>query len=242
LKRIMVFRHLDIETLGLWEEVLVEHNIEYKYFDTYKEEFPEDNSNFSHLIVLGGPQSVNEIEKYGFIKRELETLENFMKTEKPVLGVGLGAQMIAKVLGSKVYKSVPEIGWIEVNMTRYALIDYLFSHFPRSLRVFTWHEETFDLPAGALRLAYSEWVPNQAFVYRNNVYALQFHLEMTPTMLIRWRNFYKTQNIRKPSIEGLPGFVPDGMYLPSSWEFFKRFITIPRGGKNEEDRSGDKTL
>ncbi len=234
MKTILVFRHLDIESLGLWEEVALEHDVNFHYYDTYKENFPNNLEEYSHLVVLGGPQSVNEVEKYSFINRELEIIETFIKSGKPTIGVGLGAQMIAKVLGAKVYKSVPEIGWIEITMTRYALIDYLFSHFPRTLRVFTWHEETFDLPQGALRLAYSEWVPNQAFVYQKHVYALQFHLEITPTMLLRWRNFYKTKDIRRPSIEGLPGFVPDGMYLPSSWEFFKRFLTIPREGEANE--------
>lgn len=228
MKKLMVFRHVEIETLGLWEEVAWEEGANVKYYDTFKEEFPDSIDDFSHLVILGGPQSVNEIEKFGFIKKELEVIEKFFLKSKPVLGIGLGAQMIAKVLGAKVYKSVPEIGWVEVEMTRYALIDYLFSHFPKSLRVFTWHEETFDLPSGAIRLAYNEWVPNQAFVYKNIIYAVQFHLEMTPSMLLRWRNYYKQEKLRNPSIKGLPGFVPDGMYLPTSWEFFKRFLILPR--------------
>ncbi len=223
---IAVFRHVEVEDLGMWEDVLKEANVEFRYFDVSKEEFPDNIKEYSHLIVLGGPQSVNDLEKHSFIKKELLILEDFVKEDKPTLGVCLGAQMIAKVLGSRVYKGVREIGWIDVTLTRPALVDYLFSHFPKTLKVFQWHEETFDLPARCVRLASSKFVPNQAFRYGNNVYAIQFHLEVTPSMVAKWKEYYKDYLAQVDA--AIPSFFPEGGYFPVSWEFFKRFLQLPR--------------
>ncbi|MGA9623052.1 MAG: hypothetical protein WBQ65_01170, partial [Bryobacteraceae bacterium] len=103
------------------------------------------------------------------------------------LGVCLGAQLIAKALGAKVYRNpVKEIGWFEIHFTGAAARDPLFAGVGPSETVFHWHGETFDLPPGAERLAYSEACRNQAFRFAAGVFGLQFHLEVTPAMIEDW--------------------------------------------------------
>lgn len=223
---IAVFRHVEVETLGMWENVIAEEGESYRYFDVAKNEFPESIDDFSHFVILGGPQSVTELEKYGYLRKEMAIVEKIIEKDKPLLGVCLGAQIIAKVLGSKVYKGVQEFGWVEIELTRPALVDYLFAHFPKKFKVFQWHEETFDLPHNAVRLASSKYVPNQAFRYKRNIYGVQFHLEVTPPMVTKWREFYRDYLL---SIDAhIPSFFPDGSYFSISWEFFKRFIQLAK--------------
>lgn len=113
---VAVIRNVEVEGLGLWEEVLREEEAEYRYFDAFKDELP-DNNSFSHLVVLGGPQSANEEYKYPYLTKEMKLIEKCIEKEKPVLGVCLGAQLIAKTLGAKIYKGTPEFGWYDVELT-----------------------------------------------------------------------------------------------------------------------------
>ncbi len=220
-------RNVEVEGLGLWEEVLREEGYPYRYFDAYKDEVPDSDDGYTHLVILGGPQSVNDAEKHRYIRKEMNLVEKFISKNKPVLGVCLGAQIIARVLGSKVYKGAREIGWAKIELTRPALVDYLFAFFPKSVRVFHFHEETFDLPSKSIRLASSKLVPNQAFRYNKNVYAIQFHIEVTPTMINHWKEYYRDYLSQIGQLE-LPSFVPDGSYFPLSWELFRRFIQLPQ--------------
>ncbi len=223
---IAVIKNIEIEALGLWEEVLREEGYPYRYFEAYKDEFPSSTDDYTHLVVLGGPQSANDDSRFPYIKRELELIERFIRSDKPVLGVCLGAQLIARVLGARVYKGPVEIGWFNIELTRPALIDYLFAFFPKRVKVFQFHDETFDLPHSCVRLASSNLVPNQAFKYGRAVYGLQFHLEITPTMIHHWREYYRDYLAERKEFE-IPSFVPDGTYFPLSWEFFRRFIQLP---------------
>jgi GMP synthase-like glutamine amidotransferase len=106
---------------------------------------------------------------------------------KPVLGVCLGAQLIAKALGARVYaNSVKEIGWAPVSFADAALRDPLFTGLAEAEVIFHWHGETFDLPAGAELLASSVACRHQAFRVSDRIYGLQFHLEVTPSMIVEW--------------------------------------------------------
>lgn len=129
------------------------------------------------LIVLGGPMSVNDEGRLPWLVPEKQALRDCIARGIPVLGVCLGAQLIASALGARVYRAPrPEIGWFPIEAVPAPEGTF---RLPPTCRVFHWHGETFDLPAGAVRLARSEACENQAFQFGRHVLALQFHLEMT---------------------------------------------------------------
>jgi len=153
------------------------------------ESFP-DLSQIDWLIILGGPMSVNDSEKYPWINTEKKFILNAINTGKTVIGICLGSQFIASVLGAGVYKNKEkEIGWFPINNT--ASADNFLFHDEKEYNVFHWHGETFDLPDNSILLASSEACINQAFLYGNTVLGLQFHFEVTDDSLAQMLTFGK---------------------------------------------------
>ena len=136
--------------------------------------FPE---TFDALVVMGGSMSVHDEAQYPWLVAEKKLIERSIHSGKSVLGVCLGAQMLADVLGARVYRNKEkEIGWFPV---RHVQEESVAAGLPRTFTAFHWHGETFDLPAGAVHLAESEGCANQAFEFGGKTLALQFHLEVT---------------------------------------------------------------
>jgi GMP synthase-like glutamine amidotransferase len=134
---------------------------------------------FDLLIVMGGPMSVNEEDRFPWLRTEKQFIRHTIESGKAVLGICLGAQLIASALGEAVYPNRrKEIGWFPIKGIPHQL-ETTF-HFPPSMEAFHWHGETFDLPDGAVLLATSEACKNQAFQFGPAVIGLQFHLETTP--------------------------------------------------------------
>jgi GMP synthase (glutamine-hydrolysing) len=134
--------------------------------------------DFDWLIILGGPMNIYETEKYFWLTEEKRFIEQAIKNGKTVIGICLGAQLIADVLGAKVTRNAfQEIGWYPVELTTDSAI---FHSLPQRFNALHWHGDTFDLPRGAVHLAKSNACENQAFVYGEKVLSLQFHLEATP--------------------------------------------------------------
>jgi GMP synthase (glutamine-hydrolysing) len=132
------------------------------------------------LVVMGGPMNVHEEAKHPWLTREKRFIGAAIAGGRRVLGVCLGAQLVAEVLGARVYANTEkEIGWFAIEPTEAAAASGLFSRFPQRLEVFHWHGDTFDIPAGALHVARSKSCAHQAFVYAERVVGLQFHLETT---------------------------------------------------------------
>lgn len=179
---ILVLRHEPFEHLGYFAAILREQAISFSYKDLGE---PLDLDGHSGLIVMGGPQSANDSSPA--LSVELGLIAQAIRAGVPVLGICLGAQLIAKALGARVYANAEkEIGWAPVYFTPAAEDDALFSGLPSPSVFFHWHGETFDLPAGAEWLAFSNRCRRQAFRYAGNVYGIQFHPEITPEMIIDW--------------------------------------------------------
>jgi GMP synthase (glutamine-hydrolysing) len=147
--------------------------------------------SFTHLIIMGGPMAVYERHRYSYLADEALLIDAAIKANKYVLGVCLGAQMVAHVLGARVYPGqVKEIGWQEVAMTPDGMSDPVMSALAlpdrNAAQVFQWHGDTFDLPRNTAWLASSDLFPNQAFRYADRVYAIQFHIEVTPAIVLDW--------------------------------------------------------
>ena len=188
MKTVLVLQHVPHEGPGSLNSLLQTagfriHTLKF-WPEAETEPAPE---NYQGLIVLGGPMGVYEADKYRHLAGEKMLIERAVKDNLPVLGICLGAQLIANALGARVYPSgIKEIGWYDLAPTADGKNDPLFHHLSANEKVFQWHGDTFDLPNGAVHLASSPLCANQAFRYGRNVYALQFHLEVDAKMIDAW--------------------------------------------------------
>lgn len=175
--------HVPFEGIGCIADWVEKNNFQYKETRLWESvAFPEPE-NLDALIIMGGPMSVNDDKKHNWLCREKFFIESAINHGKQVLGICLGSQLIANVLGAKVYPNKhKEIGWFPVRMNENAANTHL-DFFPKEFITFHWHGDTFDLPMGATHIAQSEACLHQAFTYGDNVVGLQFHPEMTQTSM-----------------------------------------------------------
>jgi GMP synthase (glutamine-hydrolysing) len=188
MEEILVFQHDPFEDLGVFAAVLERQAANYRIIRLFHGETPtEDWERTKALIVLGGPMGVEDEEAYPFLHWEKRIIHAAIDEGVAILGVCLGAQLIASALGTSVYHGrVREIGWSPVSITPHGQVDSLLGYLPENATVFQWHSDGFDLPAGAIRLASSTNYETQAFRLGRTIYGLQFHLEVTPRMIERW--------------------------------------------------------
>jgi GMP synthase (glutamine-hydrolysing) len=184
--RALVFRHTPVDGLGLIASALAAQGILHQYADLYAHPCAESLVNEADaLVFMGGPMSANDNLPY--IQREIQYIRHARERGQMVLGVCLGAQLIAKAFGASVHANrVKEIGWAPVTFTPAAESDPLFAGLHDAEMIFHWHGETFTLPPGAELLASSDACRHQAFRVGNRIYGLQFHLEVTPPMIAEW--------------------------------------------------------
>ena len=130
------------------------------------------------LIIMGGPMNIYEDQKYSWLTKEKIFIEQAIKQDKFVTGICLGAQLIADILGAKIYKgNEKEIGWHSISLTEEADRSPLFNTLPKTFTVFHWHGDVYEIPTSATHIASSKGCENQAFEYQDRVIALQFHME-----------------------------------------------------------------
>jgi len=187
MKTAAVIRHVHFEDLGTFAEPLTRAGYEFQYYDAGVHALPaRDPAAIDLLVVLGAPVGVYEEEKYPFLRDEIDLLAARLSAGRPTFGICLGAQLIARALGAKVYPSgVKEIGWGPVELTQAAGATPL-RHLANA-SVLHWHGDTFDLPQGATHLASTTICRNQAFSIGSNILAVQFHPEADPAAGIeRW--------------------------------------------------------
>lgn len=188
--KVMVFQHVPAEPLGTLDPMLRNrgHRIRYVNFNRDPDAQP-DVSRYDALIVLGGPQMPDQGDLHPHLNVEMRCIEEALKREIPVLGICLGAQLLAYTLGGGVRPMKEwEIGWYDLEPTAQSAADPLFCALVEPHPVFQWHGYTFDLPTEAVHLAHSSTCENQAFRYGRNAYGLQCHLELDERLINRWLN------------------------------------------------------
>jgi GMP synthase-like glutamine amidotransferase len=182
--RFHCLQHVPFETPGnieVWAKQKG-HAISFTFFFN-KGELPSVDE-FDALLIMGGPMSVHDENDFAWLIKEKEFIAAAIREHKKILGICLGAQLIADVLGAKVYSNKDkEIGFMPVHFNEDALKKPFFTNFNPEETVFHWHGETFDLPDEAVLLASTETCTNQAFMIGDNITGLQFHLEVTPEIV-----------------------------------------------------------
>lgn len=176
--RIHFLQHVSFENLANIEKWAKSKNFPVSKTLLYENtEFPDINS-FDLLVILGGPMNIYEEEKFGWLKEEKEFINQAIKQDKYILGICLGAQLLADCLGARVYQNNhKEIGFFPIELSDETANLSLFKGFPQVLDVFHWHGDAFDLPENSVLIASSEACANQGFIYNDKIIGLQFHLE-----------------------------------------------------------------
>lgn len=186
--RLLVFQHVAAEPLGTLDALIRArgHRIRFHNFERQPDAKPSVD-RYRGLIVLGGPMNVEDQHRRPHLTTELQAIESALRQGKPVLGICLGAQLIAHALGSPVRRHVQhEIGWYDLLTTSAGRADPVLGVLGDRAPVFQWHSRTYELPHGAAQLARTATCEQQAFRYGTNVYGFQFHLEADAALIERW--------------------------------------------------------
>ena len=178
--KIHYFQHVPYEGLGNIEGWIRSKNYTLSATRFYDADPLPELDAIDWLIIMGGPMGVYEDKKYPWLTAEKSFIEASIKAGKKVLGICLGAQLIASALGAKIYPHIhKEIGWFPLRLTDEGIVSAVLKGFPAELLAFHWHGDTFSFPGGAERLAETTACRNQAFAFGNKVIGLQFHLDVT---------------------------------------------------------------
>ncbi|MFC3816644.1 type 1 glutamine amidotransferase [Lysobacter sp. GCM10012299] len=186
--RLLVFQHVAAEPLGTLDPLIRRrgHRIRFANFER-QPDFQPNVDRYRGLIVLGGPMNVEDQAQRPHLRTELMAIERMLEQGKPVLGICLGAQLLAHVLGAPVRRHhQPEIGWYPLQTTAAGRADPVLSPLGETAPVFQWHRYSFEVPREAEHLARTDGCEQQAFRYGDNAYGFQFHLEMDERLIERW--------------------------------------------------------
>ncbi len=205
MKRLLVFQHVPHEILGTFDPLLKESGFRIRYINFGRTPDAEPKvAKYDGLIVLGGPMCISQRENYPHLNTEIAAIREAMELDMPILGICLGAQLIAAALHARVHRNpVKEIGWYDVCATEAGKQDPLFRFFDGDEKIFQWHGDTFEIPHGAVHLASSPDCRNQAFRIGDRIYGLQFHLEVDAALIERW---LKTP-VHMRELEALPAAI-----------------------------------
>ncbi|MYB89812.1 MAG: type 1 glutamine amidotransferase [Proteobacteria bacterium] len=217
-------KHVPFEGLGSMENIFVSEGHRLSNTCLYLEQPLPPVHSFDALIIMGGPMGVHDTARHPWLVREKEFVESAMRRQIPVLGVCLGAQLLAEVLGARVSKNIhEEIGWFPVQRTQ-ELHGTCAQDFPASFEALHWHGDTFSIPSGATNFIASEGCANQAFVYGDHALALQFHLEMLPSHVQAIYQACGDPNQTGPFVQGLDEMLAPAEKFCQAHRILKEFI------------------
>ncbi|MCX5804027.1 MAG: type 1 glutamine amidotransferase [Proteobacteria bacterium] len=187
-RKIVIIKHVEREGAGLLEDFFKNDGWELEFVELEKgDRLPEHLDGVAGIILLGGPMNVYQEDGHPFLKDEDRLITRSLVEEIPILGICLGAQLLAKACDARVEKATQkEIGWYPAELTDKGKKDLLFRGIQERIMVFQWHEDTLEVPQGGVLLAHGEACKNQAFRIGNNAYGLQFHIEVTEEMVGSW--------------------------------------------------------
>jgi GMP synthase (glutamine-hydrolysing) len=195
--KILVFQHVPYEPLGTLDPLLKASGFKIRYVNFARNpELRPTLDKYAAMIVLGGPMNSDQIDSYPNLQTEIEVIREAIDRDMSVLGICLGAQLLAKALGGSVCRNpVREIGWYDVALTEEGAKDPVLSTFAPRQRVFQWHEDGIQLPDEAVHLASSAASEVQAFRHGEHAYGFQFHLEVDSSLIDRWLSIADNQAI-----------------------------------------------
>jgi len=195
-------QQVPFEGPGMIDPVLQQMGYSLKCIKLYNGDVPPDSEVIDYLIILGGPMDIEDEDQYPWLADEKKLIKAMIDAGKPVLGICLGAQFIAQVLGKTVYPAEhQEVGWYPIDLTQAAREHDLTSSWGVHPTVFHWHSNTFDLPEGAIHLASTDACVNQAFILNENIIGLQFHLEIGRHQVQRMIDNWGRYNENGPYIQ-----------------------------------------
>ena len=181
---------------------------------------------FDMLIIMGGPMGVNDESIYPWLKSEKEFIRKAIEADKYVVGICLGSQLIADVMGAKVYANAEkEIGWFDIYLSNDARTNKLLTDFPPQITVFHWHGDTLDLPAGAALLMSSEACKNQAYLINNKVLGLQFHFETTQASLTEMIDNGKQELVKGNYIQSAEEIMAQTEHIQQNNQLLAKLLT-----------------
>lgn len=186
--KILVFQHVPYEPLGTLDPLLKEAGFRIRYVNFGREPNSRPSlDGYSALIILGGPMNCDQFASNPNLLTEVEIIREAIDRDISVLGICLGAQLLAKALGGSVSRNASrEVGWYDVELTEAGFADPVLSTFAGVQQVFQWHEDGIELPPDTVRLATSAASRVQAFRYGEHAYGFQFHLEVNYSLIERW--------------------------------------------------------
>jgi GMP synthase (glutamine-hydrolysing) len=183
---VLVFQHDPYDGPGYLGEALARRGAKLDIVHLHEGEITPDPANYDMLLVMGGEMNVYAEDKYPWLVGETKAIRRAVDEGKAVLGICLGGQLLAKALDARVHLgTATEIGLIPISLTDAGKTDPLFEGL-QHIEAVEWHDDTFDIPSGAIALACSDGCANQAFRFGKYVYGLQFHPEVSPEMLANW--------------------------------------------------------
>ena len=218
--KLLVFQHVAFEILGTLNPLLRRYGFRIRYVNFGRDAAARPRlDGYDALVILGGPMNVEETEKHPHLATEVELIGEALERGLPMLGICLGAQLIARALGAEVGPNPrKEIGWYDVSPSDAGRLDPLLRHFGTSEKIFQWHGDSFEIPPGAVRLASSPTCDNQAYRWGDRVYGFQFHLEVDEPLIERWL----TVPIHRAELEALRGEIDPDIIRRETPEYISR--------------------
>jgi len=200
----LVVLHARHEGPGLLSPALEACGLSIRLVHTFAgEAVPRSAGDAAGVVIMGGPMGVYESERHAHLLDEIALAADALRRGLPILGICLGAQILAAAAGARVYAgAAKEIGWFPVTLSASGRLDPLLGVFPQETVFFHWHGDTFDLPAGAVLLASSGLYPHQAFRLGASAWGVQFHPEVTPEMVDRFVDAGAPESIDFGGAEG----------------------------------------